>query len=164
MTMRIPYAMRAMIDEIGAVVNSAVLETKDPDGFGVWRTLVLDTKTTETFEALLDELLDPRIASRDVRDGRYVVNFVSDRRADDATPFHLDKAYAVLSEEGAVRIDQIEVVENQDDRDAEARRKELGRIKVDTLRSSYTLSNGTEFTEKDKKRDIIDAILTDEGF
>lgn len=162
--MRIPYAMRAMIDEIGKTVSSAVLETANPDGFGVWRTLVLDSKTTETFEALLDELLDPRIASRDVRDGRYVVNFVSDRRADDATPFHLDKAYAILNEEGAVRIDQIEVVENQDDRDAEARRKELGRIKVDTLRSSYTLRDGTEFTEKDKKRDIIDAILTDEGF
>lgn len=165
--MRIPYAMRAMIDEIAKTHEDAVFETQSPDGFGVWRTLVVDSETTETFTVLLDELLDPRISRKSVdTDGRYYVTFVSDKRADDATPFYLDKALAVLNGDGAITIEDWVAGEGlvRTTKEAEERRKELGRITVEILRSSYTLQDGTEFSAKDKKRDIIDAILTDEGF
>ena len=165
--MRIPYAMRAMIDEIAKSHEDAVLETRDPDGFGVWRTLVLDAETTKTYDVLLDELLDSRIASKSVNtDGQYIVRFVSDKRADDATPFYLDKALEVLNDDSGVRVDQIihEPVSEPSEAELKERRAELAKIPVATLRSSYTLRDGTEFGPNDKKRDIVDAILTDEGF
>lgn len=160
--MRLPYAMRAMIDEISKTHSRGVVETRNPDGFGVWRTLVLDQQITADYYVLLDELIDPRIAGREVKDEQYYVHFVPDHRADDATPFHLDRAMAVLRTPDAVTIE--EIVEDEEDEDA-ARdlRAELQGFPVARLREEFTLSDGTTFGPKDKKRDIIDAILTDKG-
>jgi hypothetical protein len=156
-----------MIDEIAKSHEDAVFETRDPDGFGVWRTLLIDPETSETYTVLLDELIDKRISRKDVDDdGRYTVQFVADHRADDATPFYLDKALDVLNDDSGVRVDQI-ITDEEDHVESEElkeRRAELNKIGVDTLREGYSLKDGTTFGPSDKKRDIVDAILTDEGF
>lgn len=96
--MRVPLAMRRLMAEIGSCCEDAMFETMTPDGYDVWRALVLDVHTTERLSPLLGLLDDERLAMRWLDDarGQYVILFVSDHRADSAAPFNLDKAYAVL--------------------------------------------------------------------
>lgn len=152
--MRIPYAMRAMINEIEQVNNKAVLETRHPDGFGVWRTLVLDTPTTELLTPLLDELSDKRILAKDLVRGQYMVTFVADRRADIGTQFSLDKAYRVLT----VDESPAEGERRSDGPTRAQRRRELSQTPVVELRSKYN------FPDDVRKREIVDDILRDEGY
>lgn len=155
--MRIPYAMRAMIGEIEKINESAVLETREPDGFGVWRALTLDTVTTERMRELLDVLDDPRIEAKYVIDGQYGVRFTSDRRADDAKPFSLDKAYLIAT--GAQEEEPEEPVERDDDGPTRDERAKVLKAKpVADLRVKYN------FPDSMKKAEIVDQILTDEGY
>ena len=145
--MRMPYAMRTITEEIGRVVEDAVLETQDPDGFGVWRTLVLDTETTKVFRDVLDMVDDQRIADRRVApNGRYYLYFVPDRRADDAKPFSLDRAMKILAEPEPAWPTR------------EQRKAALSKMKVAELRAQYGLPSTTRKTE------AIDLVLADEGY
>lgn len=152
--MRIPYAMRTMIDEITAINPTAVGETRNPDGMGVWRALMLDAPSTEMLTPLLDELLDPRIESKFLHNGRYTIGFVSDRRADDHRPFHLPKAYKVL----------MTVEENKPEEgrfggpSRENRKRQLDKQSVAELRAKY----GYRYDKK--KGEIVADILHHEGY
>lgn len=96
--MRVPLAMRRLMAEVRSCCEDVVFETMSPDGYDVWRALVLDIQTTERLSPLLDLLDDERLSARwlDPTRGQYVILFVGDHRADNATPFHLDEAYRVL--------------------------------------------------------------------
>lgn len=153
--MRVPYAMRTMIDEIDKINPKAVGETRNPDGFGVWRTLLLDKATTEMLLDLLDGMTDPRIASRVLHsNGQYSLTFVGDRRGDDHQPFNLHKAYKVLTT----------VEENKPEEgrfggpSREDRRRQLNKSTVAKLRQQY----GYRATMK--KNDILNDILHHEGY
>lgn len=151
--MRIPYAMRAMMGEIEKINPQAAGETRDPDALGVWRTLVLDKASTEKLTPLLDEIVDPRIAKKDVWLGHYVLGFVSDRRADDAKPFGLDRAYRVLTEPRESPDERLSNGPTRDDR-----RKELSKIGAARLRKKYGYRYDMAKTE------IVNDILHHEGY
>lgn len=94
--MRIPKAMQVMIGEVSAVCEDAMMETQAPDGFNVWRVLVLDLETTKAFVPLIEVLDDQRILDHFLLDNRLAIRFVADRRADDPKAFGLDRAFRVL--------------------------------------------------------------------
>lgn len=94
--MRTPYAMRTLINEVTDVFEDAGFTITSPDGFNVARMLTIDAATSDYLGDLLFLLDDKRIVFVR-RDGReYEITFVSDIRADDKTPFHVNDAVKVL--------------------------------------------------------------------
>lgn len=150
--MRVPYAMRTLMNEIEQVNPKAIVTTGDPDGFGVWRKLVLDTVTTERLAELLDALEDTRIAGKGLRDGQYSVSFVTDSRADNGKAFSLDRAYAVATAAPS----PIEEVVSGPTREERAR--EFRKMPVARLRRVYGYD--THWS----KKEIVEALLIREGY
>ena len=98
--MRKPHAAKVLIRQVLSARPKARIDAHgEPDGLGVVRALRFDKRTSAWLAPLLEELGDPRFTSVNVSGAGYLhVTFVSDRHADDRTPFALDDAETVLRE------------------------------------------------------------------
>lgn len=91
---RVPYAMRQLQQEILQIAPKAIFETDDLDGFGVYRTLRWDSKTSAKIAGAIGV-----VASRDPRIERPIANgvvFVATTIADSVEPLSLADVQAIL--------------------------------------------------------------------
>jgi hypothetical protein len=146
--------MRAVMTEVEAVNPKALVTTGAPDGFGVWRTLTLDAKTTEMLLPLLDNLNDPRVASRVLHSNdTYTLVFASDRRGDDAKPFGIDRAYRVMTAEPSEPVERLKSGPTRAER-----KRELDAYGVRALRKKFG------YRDTMRKADVVNDILHNEGY
>jgi hypothetical protein len=97
-TQRVPNAMLRMISEVHEYSNGHAAH--EPDGFGVWRMLVLDMPLAEVVHDLLLQTEDDRIEKVELTGEHEVtITFAPDRRADSVEPFHLDRALRIYEQE-----------------------------------------------------------------
>jgi hypothetical protein len=95
----LPPAARQFVTEVKAVRENAQIEPcGPPDGFGVVRSLSVDAETAEWLLDVLIAVNDSRIAEWTSEDDGGKVTFVSSHHADDASPFSLAEAEAILYE------------------------------------------------------------------
>lgn len=96
--MRMPIAMRVMVNEITSVREDATFVAEETDGYGVARVLMLDLTTSAMLRDVLYYLVDSdeRLLDIWVEHDHVHVRFVTDARAENKQPFSLDKALIVL--------------------------------------------------------------------
>lgn len=97
---RLPYAAEQLRTQVLQKKPRVKIERHGPaDGFGVVRSLVFSKGATKWLSPILEVLADadPRIEDYEIlADDRVVVTFTHTIKADDRTPFPLDRIDAVL--------------------------------------------------------------------
>lgn len=93
---RDPYAAKALVEELHAVVPDLEVERDGLDGLGVYRTYRLRSATLRGLYDVAAAVGDRRIqAIREISGGTQVT-FVADARADDKEPFGVTHATTLL--------------------------------------------------------------------
>lgn len=155
MSKRIPYAMRTLIQQIGAVHEVSVA-LSDLDGWGVYRTVTFgDADHLSDLFAALDT--DPRV---DTVDGT-AITFTSSIRADLPDRFDIAGAQKVLGEEDADQeaaalqtlLQQESDAAEEYDAEYAVREQELKATPVADLRKNYP-----DYADL-KKNEIVQAVL-----
>lgn len=95
---RLPRAAETLRTQVLEIKTRSKVERHgEPDGFNVYRSVIFNKATSTWLEPILSVIEDPRIAALSIEgDGRLVVTFVADRRADSTEPFPLTKVADVL--------------------------------------------------------------------
>jgi hypothetical protein len=152
--MRQPLAMKTLIRQIVRRKGDATLETANPDGLGVLRTLRVGDATSEWLvdnhaESIASDL---RVDSLELdEDGVLSIHFVLNSSADDAAPFRLAREEPApvaveLSPDGPEYVD-----EGVAERDV--REQELKATPVADLRKTHG------YPKSAKKADIVADLL-----
>jgi hypothetical protein len=72
---RMPYAMKALIDEVAAARKTAKFDLGDEDGLGVYRSVTFDKATTKWLGHAFDYVEDDRIIGYSVSKDQMTVLF-----------------------------------------------------------------------------------------
>jgi hypothetical protein len=88
---RIPRAAKQLHTEIASVINDATIVPSEPDGFGVYRTIVFEGDGVDRILTAISH--DKRIKAVSGN----VVEFVSGTRADSSDSFNAAKAHDVFA-------------------------------------------------------------------
>jgi hypothetical protein len=147
---RIPRAAKQLHTEIASVVPDATILPSEPDGFGVYRTVVYEGDgVAELLEAVSG---DKRIAAVSGN----VVEFSTKTNSDTSDPFGVAKAHGVLN--GQKELIPGTGIPTEDDEEAEEEEPSLeDRLNSMTrkeIMAEYGFESGT-------KKDIIAEILSD---
>lgn len=142
--MRTPYALRTLIDEVRAIQPKIDVETKDPDGFDVYRVAVFKDVDKGVASLLLASPIDSRFESVTMNDGDLTISMVGNVHADDPAAFHLADGLAVLS------------VEEFPEGNPEVSRADLEALSRKALDEQFP-----QHSEAKNKKAMIDAIMND---
>lgn len=86
------YAMTTFVSELLAVRHKAKVELIDPDGFGTFRTVLVDAKTADWLVPVLQAVRDPRITQH----GRRIEFTTHPREGESRESFSLAEVVDVL--------------------------------------------------------------------
>lgn len=152
---RIPPAMKTLIAQVLQHREDAEVNTEEPDGFNVFRRVSFDEQTSNWLEEHLSIFgsADKRIANWFTsRGGHIIIDFVADRRADNAEPFALPQAEWVSPPPAEADAEVNALL------DYEGRNAELRELRAGQLREQFP-----QHADLPNKDAIVEAILAEEG-
>lgn len=143
---RIPRAAKQLHTEIASVVPDATILPSEPDGFGVYRTIVYEG---DGVDRLLDAISnDKRITAVSGN----VVEFSTKVNSDSSDPFGVAKAHTVLN--GQKELIPGTGIPAEDDEEEPSLEDRLNSMTKKEIAEEYGFESGT-------KKDMIAEILSD---
>lgn len=95
--MRLPYGATQLLRQVKAMHPESIITPADKaDGLGVWRQIAFDRDTSAWLYPALVACQDERVADLQWDDGRLLLTFVPDYRADLQGRFLIEEADRVL--------------------------------------------------------------------